>query len=365
MRGRAARLAGPTIAEAMGRPYNNFTLLRLSLALAVIVSHAFSVTTGSVADEPLLSPTGFTLGEHAVNGFFAVSGFLVTMSFARRGWRDYALARALRIVPGVVVATLVTALVLGAALTTLPLAHYLSDPAVWRFVAVTPTTFKSATSLPGVFAENPHPYPIAVVWTLRYEVLCYIGVFVFGVAGALRQKAPLLALAAALFLGLVALDALYPQAGKSTQTGFRLFFLFGGGGALYLARDAIRLSWIAVLALVAATWLAAGTPAYKALLFSLEAYGVIWLALSPGLSHPALDPRADLSYGTYLYGWPVQQALVQLFPQASAAALLPPALLLSLGAAALSWFAVEKPALSLKARLMRAPAPATSPQPAE
>src|SRR4051794_6131033 len=129
MRGWAARLAGPTIADAMRRPHNNFTLLRLALALAVIVSHAFGVTTGSVANEPLTRSTGFTLGEHAVDGFFAVSGFLVTMSFVRRGWRDYALARALRIVPGVVVATLVTALVVGAALTTLPLGQYLADAA--------------------------------------------------------------------------------------------------------------------------------------------------------------------------------------------------------------------------------------------
>jgi peptidoglycan/LPS O-acetylase OafA/YrhL len=309
--------------------------------------------------------TGFTLGEHAVDGFFAVSGFLVTMSFVRRGWRDYALARALRIVPAVVVATLVTALVVGAALTTLPLGQYVADAAVWRFVAVTPTIFKSATSLPGVFADNPYRYPIAVVWTLRYEVLCYAGVLALGVAGALRQRAPLPALAAALFVALVAVDALYPQAGKATQTTFRLFFLFASGGALYLGRDTVRLSSAGALALLLLTWLAAGGPAYKALLFAFEAYGVIFIALAPGLSHPGLDPRADLSYGTYLYGWPVQQALVQLFPKAPVLALLAPAVAVTLAVAALSWFAVEKPALSLKARVMHGPAPATSPQPAE
>ena len=92
----------------MLRPHDNFMLIRLALALAVVVSHAFSVTTGRVEDEPLHALTGFTLGEHAVNGFFAVSGFLVTMSFLRRGWRDYAVARALRIGPGLIAATLST-----------------------------------------------------------------------------------------------------------------------------------------------------------------------------------------------------------------------------------------------------------------
>jgi peptidoglycan/LPS O-acetylase OafA/YrhL len=356
---------GPTIAAAMRRPHNNFTALRLALALAVIVSHAFSITTGSLENEPLMRSTGFTLGEHAVNGFFAVSGFLVTMSFDRRGWRDYVVARALRIVPALVAATLVTALLLGPALTRLPLAQYLADPALWRFIALTPTTFKSATALPGLFSDNVFPYPMGTVWTLKYEMLCYIGVFAAGLAGLMRQRIVALGLIAALFLAIIALDLLHPDAGKATQTSLRLPFLFAAGGVLYLWSDRLPVSWIIAASLLAVTWLAAGTPLYKALLFAFESYGVIWLALAPGLSHPALEPHADLSYGTYLYGWPVQQTLVQLFPGAAALSLLPPAVAISLIVAALSWYVVEKPALSLKARLVRAPAPAASPQPAE
>ena len=97
-------MAAPTIAAALERRPNGFTGLRLALALAVVVSHAFSVATGAAGDEPLARLTGYTLGEHAVNGFFAVSGFLVTMSCDRRGIRDYAVARTLRILPGLVAA---------------------------------------------------------------------------------------------------------------------------------------------------------------------------------------------------------------------------------------------------------------------
>jgi peptidoglycan/LPS O-acetylase OafA/YrhL len=361
--GFGARL-GPTIAAAMGRPHNAFTALRLALALAVIVSHAFSVTTGTLRNEPLTASTGFTLGEHAVDGFFAVSGFLVTMSFDRRGWRDYLVARTLRIAPALIAATLVTALVLGAALTRLPLSQYFSEPGLWRFVVQTPTTFKSATALPGVFADNVFPYPMGTVWTLKYELFCYLGVFAAGIAGLLRRRIAALALAAALFLAVAGLDFFHPEAGKAVQTSFRLTFLFAAGGALYLWGDKVPVSWGVALALLAAAWLAGGTALYKALLFAFEAYAVIFLALAPGLSHPRLDLDADLSYGTYLYGWPVQQALVQLFPGAAALALLPPAILIALAVAALSWFLVEKPALALKARLVRAPAPAASPQPA-
>jgi peptidoglycan/LPS O-acetylase OafA/YrhL len=59
-----------------------------------------------------------------------------------------------------------------------------------------------------------------------------------------------------------------------------------------------------------------------------------------------------LSYGTYLYGWPVQQALHATVPAVGPLALLAPSLALTLAVAALSWFAVEKPALALKARIL-------------
>src|SRR3954464_3257538 len=100
-----------TIADAMSRDRNNFDLVRLGLAFAVVVSHAFSITTGVPDHEPLKGSTGFTLGEHAVNGFFAISGFLVTMSFDRRDWRDYVVGRILRIAPALIAATLAVGLV--------------------------------------------------------------------------------------------------------------------------------------------------------------------------------------------------------------------------------------------------------------
>ena len=111
-----------------------------------------------------------------MNGFFAISGFLVTMSFDRRGWRDYAIARTLRIAPGLIVAVLAVSLLLGGAMTALPLDEYLQSPGLRRFVTATLTSFKSNIALPGVFADNPFTFPMGTVWTLKYEVLCYAGV---------------------------------------------------------------------------------------------------------------------------------------------------------------------------------------------
>jgi peptidoglycan/LPS O-acetylase OafA/YrhL len=342
----------PTIAEAMARRRDNFALLRLILALAVVVSHAFSVTTGFVEGEPLVASTGFTLGEHAVNGFFAISGFLVTMSFAQRGARDYVVARGLRIAPGLIAATLACALLLGSLLTRLPLGAYLSDAGTWRFVSATLTTLKSNGTLPGVFEANPFKFPMGTVWTLKYEVLCYIGVLALGLAGALGKRWFGLVLVVALALGIAGLDFARADAPKGMQTALRLPFIFAAGGALYVWRERIRLSPAIAIALVVAAALGHGTALFKALMFAAEAYGVIVLALAPALSLSRLEPQADLSYGTYLYGWPVQQALHALAPAIGPLALLAPSVALTLGVAALSWFMVEKPALALKARIL-------------
>lgn len=343
-------LGAEPVAAALERPHNNFTVLRLALALAVVVSHAFSVTTGAVGDEPLMRLTGFTLGEHAVNGFFAVSGFLVTMSFDRRGPRDYVVARALRIAPGLVAATLVVAFGLGPALTRLAPAEYWSSPALWRFVQGTLTTFKSSAALPGVFEENPFKFPMGTVWTLKYEVFCYAGVLAAGLVGLLRRRWPVLVVTVALAGGLLLLHALRPEPPKGVETALRLPLLFAAGSALHLWRERVPLSGPLLIGLILAVAAAAKTPAYTALLYLAEAYGVIWLALAPALTRPGLDLDTDLSYGTYLYGWPVQQTLHALFPSASALALLGPSLVLTLAVAALSWFGVERPALRLKAR---------------
>ncbi|GJD34421.1 acyltransferase family protein [Methylobacterium aerolatum] len=345
-----------TIARRLERPHNAFAVLRLALAVAVVVSHAGSVGTGSVVDEPLAAWTGFTLGEHAVNGFFAVSGFLVTMSFDRRGPRDYALARVLRIVPGLVAATLAVALVLGPAMSRLPPTEYLRDPGLWRFVEGTLTAFKSNAALPGVFLDNPYRSPLGTVWTLKYEVLCYLGVLVVGLAGFLRRRWALPALAVALAIALVAAEARLAPLPKHWETNLRLPLIFCTGAALYAARDRVPLSVLPVMAALLAGYCLQGGVLYRAVLFTGEAYGAIWLALGP-LARLAPEPKADLSYGIYLYGWPIQQSLYALAPGLPPVALLAASLVLVVPVAALSWYAVEQPGLRLKARALRGRAP--------
>jgi len=100
-------------AAASGRD-NNFNLVRLAAATAVVVSHSFALATGDPAAEPLWSTLGITLGGLAVVAFFMTSGYLVGGSLLSNGQPiRFAVARALRIYPGLWVALLLTVFVLG------------------------------------------------------------------------------------------------------------------------------------------------------------------------------------------------------------------------------------------------------------
>jgi peptidoglycan/LPS O-acetylase OafA/YrhL len=344
---------GESVATAMARPHDNFGLLRLALALAVVFSHAFSVVSGRGEDEPLMTLTGFTLGEHAVNGFFAISGFLVTMSFDRRGWRDYLVARTLRIAPGLIAAVLLVAFGFGLLLTTLSPRAYLADPGLWRFITATLTSFKSNIALPGVFASNPFTFPMGTVWTLKYETICYAGVFGIGLIGLFRFRGLLVAAAVALTLAVVAREVFAPHGSKGLETALRLPLIFFCGGLGWLWREKLHVSGAGVILALGLVILLSPTPLYRAALYLGTAYAMLALALGPEFTRRATEPSGDISYGVYLYGWPVQQALVQLFPAAGAWVLLAPATVLTVLIGIASWLLVEKPALGLKKRLIR------------
>ena len=68
---------------AIGRA-NNFNLIRMIAATAVLVSHAYPISLGVGALEPLSLILHFSLGTLAVLTFFAISGFFISQSFDRK-----------------------------------------------------------------------------------------------------------------------------------------------------------------------------------------------------------------------------------------------------------------------------------------
>ncbi|WP_164517303.1 acyltransferase family protein [Tabrizicola piscis] len=322
-----------TLSQAMtsGRG-NNLHALRLLLAAAVIVSHAWPMALGAATPEPLETLTGHSLGGWAVAGFFFLSGLLIAGSAERHTAWSFWTARGLRLLPGLgfaLVVTLLLAMLSGAALTPAVSATY-----VLRGI----TLFSLEHHLPGAFAAAPMPgVANGPLWSLSHEVTAYALCLAAVKLGLLRHRAGLVALA-------VAALALWaaPDLPARADTFAPLFLAFTLGMLAHALHDLLPLSPRVTLALVVLAPL--GWPLAVAAL----GHGLLMLAFRL----PARPLRQDLSYGLYLLGWPVAQSLMHHLPGLTPLVLAALTLAVTLPLAAVSWHLVERPMLA--PRLARA-----------
>jgi peptidoglycan/LPS O-acetylase OafA/YrhL len=331
---------------------NNFHLVRLLAASAVLVSHSFPLSTGSVATEPLRALLGCTPGSIAVDLFFTISGLLVTMSLVRRNSvADFVRARFFRIWPALAVAILLAVFALGPIFTALPLATYWSSHETWRYLAKNLVLLHGiAYTLPGVFDGNPSPHAInGSLWTLPSEVRCYLYLLAAWIAvRKLTSERIFRIFVTALWLALLGWHCW--SMGQSTLelSPPRLNLMFASGVAIYLYRDRAVLSW---------RWLGAVIVALALSAINQKAFGVVYvLALPYIMLCLAYLPRGkilgfnklgDYSYGVYVYAYPIQQTLMCLVPTLGPGALFAAAMPATLAMAVLSWHFIEKPALRL------------------
>ncbi|MDQ6619088.1 MAG: acyltransferase, partial [Pseudomonadota bacterium] len=181
----ALELAAP-LSPDRGARHNNLDLVRFIAAAMVLVSHSYTLTGRN--GEPALF--GYeTIGGLAVAVFFVISGFLVTGSWLRSpSLRTFALKRALRIMPALVVVVTFSALVLGALLSPLPLGQYYVHPQT-RDYFLNLTFTELNYSLPAVFARNPFPHAVnGSLWTLPIEVSMYALLALLGAVHLVRRS---------------------------------------------------------------------------------------------------------------------------------------------------------------------------------
>ena len=351
--------------EGMGADRrNNFDALRLVAAASVVFSHSFLIAEGTQDHEPLIWLTGnqSILGLVGVFVFFAISGFLVTQSFEETGdARRFLAKRALRIFPGLFVATLLSAFVLAPLVTSLPLGLYLSRAEPYEYVLGNTLLDQTVHELPGVrFIDNQVGLEInGALWTLRYEFLMYLMVLVLGVLRLLTVRVALLLIA----FGVANLH--FNMLDEFEKWGWFFAILsnwgwlvgfFAAGMVLYKLRHTRifdgRIALLALAGLVISVPLRQFLPLFP--LFGC--YLALWLAVTPRLPVIPAARVGDFSYGIYIYGWPAEQGVVWLLGDR---AMWWQVFLLALPAATalafLSWHLVERPALRLKPRARVSP----------
>lgn len=351
--------APQTFATVFTPGANRFEILRLAFAGMVLFDHGFVLSSGQHA----LAGTPFrvSLGHLGVACFFIVSGALIAASYEHcRNTVDFLRNRALRIFPGYWACLLVSAFVIGP-INALLVADSAAAALREYFAAQSgPLAYVWKNALliqvqPGIGDLFPTHHERGSIngslWSIPWEAGCYLFVAAFGGTLGLTRWRALIPVGLALVL---LNNWIFPSGsvlGLYYLSG-RVLLLptyFLSGMAFYLFRE--RLPRTPTLGASALAALVGVSLVDFSLAAPFLAY-VIFFAAGFRVDPTAQRrPALDLSYGVYIYGFPVQQTLVTLglhqlgvAPVVVASALIVPWLAL------LSWRLVEAPALALKQR---------------
>jgi peptidoglycan/LPS O-acetylase OafA/YrhL len=335
-----------TMAEVFDPRNNSLNALRLALATLVIVSHAWPI--GGFGGDPKVGD--LSLGGWAVAGFFAISGFLITTSRLRSSFSSYMWRRTLRIFPGLWICVLVT-LVIFVPIAALAEggADHVGPGSLLEYFAANGILESDHQTIAGTLSGVPYPAAWnGSLWTLWFEFGCYLvlgGLLVFS---RLRERPAALL---GVFAGCAFVNLAQAELGLTLP--FRLawaadlgsYFFAGAVLCVYASRIPSSTFLVAISTAVLAA--AALTDHVQAVGAMPLAYLLIWLGSVLPLQ--AVGRRNDISYGVYIYAFPIQQLLV--LAGAAALGVLPFTLLCivcTVPIAALSWFFVEEPAMRLK-----------------
>lgn len=361
-----------TFVDAFDPKNNAFGFLRLVLAVLVVFSHSFPL--GGFGIDPLeaLTKGRHTIGLVAVAMFFVLSGFLVcrsasqTASVPRFLWHRF-----LRIFPGYWICLLICGFVVAPFVAFGEYDSFVRVFAVPRgssqdFVMGNAALFHfEEFSIPGIFYVYPtaiagllrnNPFPFAIngsLWTLPFEVFCYLGVATLTVVGVLRRARSLIL---ALFIGLWCLYAFvyidpitfreaFPYPGLLYLVMLPLYFCAGCLCFLYIGE--IPFSRLVFIASVLLTGVSLLVGAFGLIAPVAMTYAFLWIAFRLPLGR--FEAKGDFSYGVYIYAFPVQQGLAFVgIQEMGFGAYFASSLLAAFALAILSYRLVEAPCLRLK-----------------
>lgn len=327
---------------------NCFDFARHLMALMVLISHHYALnglTEPHIDGSFIYGMKHQSIGAIAVLVFFSISGYLVTKSFNRcEGMLDYAEKRVRRLFPGLIVCC--------AILVFLVMPIYVKSDGLPLFDKNYIKSFINGISL----LQPNFPYPTAAfkhhniingsLWTLASEFACY---FIVAIALLYSKswKAPLTLILGVIFLQVSLISGLQDFTFYQTKfSRFLPFILVFSIGSLMAITEK---SWSTtrarmIIFIVCPLIIFAISKQPEAFVIGNAAFAALVITFCTALKVDPIKGRFDISYGIYIYAWPIQQIvsneLSTGFYMGMAISLC-----LTIIAASLSWRFVESPFL--------------------
>ncbi len=331
--------------------HNNFDFLRLLFASLVIVSHSY-ILTGNTDPLAWATHNQVSFGGLAVDIFFIMSGYLILNSVKfSHSPQSYLWKRLLRLFPGLF-ALLVFSLLLLLLMYTGDNIFY--ESSFWTYLPNNLSLYRVQYYVAHVFDNNPYSKAInGSLWSLSYEFTMYLFI---GVLFPLRRSKLLSPLLLVCFASAMLLFNLKPTFLSNvfgsfcldSAQAYRLATYFLSGSLLTFVNwnkiNRAGIKWSLFVILLFSLWL----DAYK----FISPLVLPFLIIASGLSFSKIltyvpHKLGDISYGVYIYGFLVQQTLLNYLS-------LDPFLLTILSLSVtyvlsyLSWHYIEKKCLEYK-----------------
>lgn len=341
-----------TLKSSNNRPAG-FDYLRVMLSLGIVGWHTILVCYGKAVEDEAWSGPARALIFFLVPSFFALSGFLVAGSLIRNNLPSFLTLRAIRIYPALAIETFISAILIGPFLSSLSFSEYFSHSEFHSY-ALNVLGYVHY-HLPGVFLDNPGGRSVnEQLWTIPYELECYVAIAGMALIGLTKRPKALLwtliMVTAAILLYQIYNSKFPPLSARPPGRMIVLAFLFGA--ALYFLKPIVPMSKVLFVTAVASCWAIFQFAEANYLAPLPVAYVTVYLGtLNP--PRGIITKLADYSYGLYLYGFPVQQTLVNIFPSSAEWYYNLPLSIIAAGALSyVSWHLVEKPVMDKKASIL-------------
>lgn len=327
----------------MIRRDNSFDIIRHIAAYMVLISHQFRLSGGS---EPLFLQWN-TYGAVAVSIFFCLSGFLMPKSFISSGnFIEFIRKRCLRIFPGLLACSVLMYFFVAFFFNKNDATAYLfsSHP----FINTVRNTVFMQEYVNGVFADYFYPNVInGSLWTLPIEFACYL---IIGLALSISSRwiGPALLLITCILATII--FNFYPDPYTYYSIPFKSLSLFGIPFFLGALLSMTTESWIkyknqilfaSIILLIAI----ANKPEIQ--IIAPLCLSVITIIIGITFKDRFIKGKFDISYGVYIYAFPVQQVVINNITDKLFASTVICILITTILAIA-SYFLVEKPFLKRK-----------------
>jgi peptidoglycan/LPS O-acetylase OafA/YrhL len=336
---------------------NNYDLLRVVAALCIMFTHSFDLL-GQNRKETLMvfSNQKLNFAHIGLAIFFAVSGYLIAKSAdTSSSFKNYIWKRFLRIQPLLIIVSIISIFIMGPIFTTSSLAAYFADFHTYTYLRNVMPLFGIQFILPNVFSTNiGDPGVNGSMWTLIVEERLYLIIgllFLHKVHFKKILVAGIIILNILFFLNSVFYDGYLIPYFNGSNVSYALIFL--NASLFYLVQvsfSTIKLKALVSLLLFSILYFTSFSIFKSSVQTILIPFLVIVLAEIKGFTNNAAK-YGDITYGLYIFSFPVQQMLIASKFCISPFTLFSTTLLIVVPLAFLSWHFIEKKLLSLKEKL--------------